>query len=294
LSSFQLELMSNSPTIACILNVTPNHLDRHGTMAAYINAKAQVLKNQGKSDLAVLNRDDSGSWELRSGVRGKMSSFGCQKPGVDDVGTYIEGEWVCYWDGSTSQELVPLSSILLRGKHNQMNVLAACALAVAAGFPVEAIKQGVESLSGVEHRLEFIRSWSGADWYNDSKATSPKGSIAAINSFEEPLVLLAGGRDKNLPWKDFSTLVLNRVRFLILFGEAAGLIENVLQAALGPGQTMIPYRKCAELKDAIQAAADIVQPGDVVLLSPGGTSFDEFVDFADRGDKFRLWVQELN
>jgi UDP-N-acetylmuramoylalanine--D-glutamate ligase len=175
-----------------------------------------------------------------------------------------------------------------------MNVLAACAIAKAAGFPVEAIKKGVESLSGVDHRLEFIRTWSGAAWYNDSIATAPERSIAAINAFKEPLVLLAGGRDKNLPGEDFSTLVLNRVRFLILFGEAAGLIEDALQTALRQGQTMIPYRKCAGLQDAVEAAADIVQPGEVVLLSPGGTSFDEFVDFADRGEKFRLWVQELN
>ena len=294
LSSFQLELMTKSPTIACVVNVTPNHLDRHGTMKAYTEAKAQILKNQTKSDIAVLNRDDFGSWELRHHVQGKLLSFGRHKPGTGDAGTYIQGDWVCYWNGSITQELVPLDSIRLRGKHNQMNVLAACAIAKAAGFPVEAIKKGVESLSGVDHRLEFIRTWSGAAWYNDSIATAPERSIAAINAFKEPLVLLAGGRDKNLPWEDFSTLVLNRVRFLILFGEAAGLIEDALQTALGQGQTMIPYRKCAGLQDAVEAAADIVQPGEVVLLSPGGTSFDEFVDFADRGEKFRLWVQELN
>lgn len=294
LSSFQLELMTKSPTIACVVNVTPNHLDRHGTMTAYTEAKAQILKNQTKSDIAVLNRDDFGSWELRHHVQGKLLSFGRHKPGAGDEGTYIQGDWVCYWDGSTTQELVPLDSIRLRGKHNQMNVLAACAIAKAAGFPVEAIKKGVESLSGVDHRLEFIRTWSGAAWYNDSIATAPERSIAAINAFKEPLVLLAGGRDKNLPWEDFSALVLNRVRFLILFGEAAGLIEDALQTSLRQGQRMIPYRKCTHLKEAIQAAADIVQPGEVVLLSPGGTSFDEFVDFADRGEKFRLWVQELN
>ena len=175
-----------------------------------------------------------------------------------------------------------------------MNVLAACAIAAAAEFPVKAMLKGVETLEGVPHRLELIRKWAGADWVNDSKATTPKGSIAAINSFQEPLVFLAGGRDKNLPWQDFSQLALKRVRYLILFGEAADLIEKSLIAEQGPRQELIPYHKCSGLEEAINVAAEICEKGDVVLLSPGGTSFDEFSDFEERGDKFRVWVNELN
>jgi UDP-N-acetylmuramoylalanine--D-glutamate ligase len=142
--------------------------------------------------------------------------------------------------------------------------------------------------------LETIKEWGGALWVNNSIATAPERTIAALNSFQEPLVLLAGGRDKNLPWQDFSRLVLARVRYLILFGEAADLIEAALIAELAPGQKMIPYRKCFRMMEAVLAAADICDQGDVVLLSPGGTSFDEFDDFAERGEKFRLWVNELN
>jgi len=294
LSSFQLELMDISPNVACILNITPNHLDRHGTMEAYASAKARILAAQSETDIAVLNREDPGSWEFKDQVQGKLISFGQYMPADDQKGTYLDGEWICYWDGKGTSRLIPVGSIKLRGAHNQMNVLAACAIAIAVEFPAEAILEGVESLRGVPHRLEPVRSWGGADWVNDSKATTPKGSIAAIDSFHEPLVLLAGGRDKDLPWQDFSQLVLKRVRYLILFGEAADLIEESLLAELDLEQEMIPYLKCSGLKDAVAAAADICMDGDVVLLSPGGTSFDEFIDFEERGDKFRLWVNELN
>ena len=134
---------------------------------------------------------------------------------------------------------------------------------------------------------------SGGEWINDSIATAPERSIAAIKSFEESLVLLAGGRDKNLPWHDFAKLVLRRIRVLILFGEAADLIENAIKDALDEGQELPQIHKCTGLENAIQTAAAVSREGDVVLLSPGGTSFDEFIDFAERGENFRQWVQEL-
>jgi UDP-N-acetylmuramoylalanine--D-glutamate ligase len=294
ISSFQLELMTKSPPIACVTNVTPNHLDRHGTMEEYTRVKTHVLDFQARSDVAVLNREDPGSWDLRSHVQGRLESFGVDKPGPEQTGSYLDGENICYWDGNSSRALLPISSIKLRGEHNLMNVLAACAIAIAAGIPEDSIKKGVEALEGVEHRLEFVRSWHGADWINDSIATAPERSIAAVQSFEEPLVLLAGGRDKDLPWKQFADLVQERVRFVILFGEAADLIEDALLSAQKEVQLGVPYIKCSGLEDAIQQAAEIIQSGEVVLLSPGGTSFDEFDDFAERGEYFRQCVQKLN
>ena len=294
LSSFQLELMTSVPEIACVLNVTPNHLDRHGTMDEYTRAKARILTYQSSSDIAVLNRDDEGSWNLRNDVQGRLLTFGLTRPTPGLAGTYLEGKMISYWDGSSSRDLIPVSSIQLRGEHNLLNTLAACAIAFAADLPVESMINGIEALSGVDHRLEYIRTWKGADWYNDSVATAPERSIAAINSFQEPLVLLAGGRDKDLPWQDFSRLVLQRVKQLVLFGEAADLIEKALQEEIKSGIKEIPYQKCTNLKEAVLKVADIVEAGDVVLLSPGGTSFDEFVDFAERGERFRKWVQELS
>lgn len=294
LSSFQLEIMDISPSVACILNITPNHLDRHGTMEAYTRAKAHILDFQDRTDTAILNRDDPGSWELRDRVQGSLITFGREKPPKGVEGTFLDQGWINFWDGDQAQELVPLASIHLRGEHNQLNALAACAIASAAGLPVDAIRQGAGALTGVEHRLEFIRSWGGAIWVNDSIATAPERSIAAIRSFQDPLVLLAGGKDKDLPWEEFARLVLDRVRVVVCFGEAADLIEGALQGALEPGQAMPPLRKCRGLQEAVQAAAELIEKGDVVLLSPGGTSFDEFIDFAERGEMFRKWVQELS
>jgi UDP-N-acetylmuramoylalanine--D-glutamate ligase len=174
----------------------------------------------------------------------------------------------------------------LRGEHNLLNILAACAIAAAVGLPPEAMRAAIRDFGGVPHRLEFVRRWGGADWYNDSIATAPERAMAAIRSFDEPLVLLAGGRDKNLPWDDFAALVRQRVDHLILFGEAAEKIARVI----GEG---FPYVICSNLKEAVQAAAEVVQDGDVVLLSPGGTSFDEFKDFEERGECFRQLVMQL-
>jgi UDP-N-acetylmuramoylalanine--D-glutamate ligase len=177
--------------------------------------------------------------------------------------------------------------------HNLLNVLAACAI-TAAGLPVEAMRAGVDGFRGVAHRLEFVRSWGGADWYNDSIATAPERAMAAIRSFNEPLVLLAGGRDKDLPWEDFAALVCERVDHLIVFGEALDKILQSLHQVECTVQTNHPsVTRCSGLREAVQAAAEIVEPGDVVLLSPGGTSFDEFHDFEERGVCFVQLVNAL-
>ena len=285
LSSFQLEIMTRSPLVAAVLNITPNHLDRHSSMQAYTAAKARILAYQPGDGAAVLGRDDPGAWGLNTGVRGKLVAFG-EQPWSALPGTYLKNGKIILWDGMAEAVLMEQSSIGLRGQHNLLNVLAACAIAFATGLPVEAMRSGVEGFSGVPHRLEFVRSWGGASWYNDSIATAPERSMAAIRSFDEPLVLLAGGRDKNLPWDDFARLVLERVEHVILFGEAAEKIAGVL----GSAQTLTV---CSNLEQAVAAAARVVEPGDVVLLSPGGTSFDEFSDFEERGECFRRLVMQL-
>jgi UDP-N-acetylmuramoylalanine--D-glutamate ligase len=291
LSSFQLEIMTRSPQVAAVLNLTPNHLDRHITMEAYTTAKARILAFQGKTDVAVLNRDDAGACGLAETVQGKLLSFGFRKPAKGQAGSYLDGDQIAFWDGESVHDLFSRAVIGLRGEHNASNVLAACAIAHAAMLPVAAMRAGVEGFRGVAHRLEFVRSWGGADWYNDSIATAPERVIADIQAFDEPLVLLLGGRDKDLPWDDLADLVRQRVDHVILFGEAADLIERALSSQ--SGSTPYSVAKCESLKQAVQAAAEVVEPGDVVLLSPGGTSFDAFRDFAARGEQFRLWVNEL-
>ncbi len=295
LSSFQLDIMSRSVNVAAVLNITPNHLDRHGSMEAYTAAKAHIVDFQKPRDVAVLGRDDPGAWALTGKLVGRLNSFGLHKPSSGLVGTYLDqkDEPLLMWsDGMTAIELMPRASIHLRGDHNLQNVLAACAVAAAAGMPPRAMRTAVESFYGVPHRLELVRTWGGAAWYNDSIASAPERVMADIRSFSEPIVLLAGGRDKKLPWDDFASLVQQRVDHLIVFGEAADLIQRAV-GTVRPGQRLATITHCAGLQEAVRAAAEVVEAGDVVLLSPGGTSFDEFRDFEARGEAFRQWVNEL-
>jgi UDP-N-acetylmuramoylalanine--D-glutamate ligase len=306
LSSFQLEIMERSPHVAGILNITPNHLDRHRTMEAYITAKAHILDFQTQEDIAVLGRDDPGARSLLNRVRGRLYTFGFSELLAGQEGVYLHKDSIYLhldesMDGKASRNavlrqpgedtrLLTRSEITLRGDHNLLNVMAACTIAAVVGLPVEAMRAAVRDFKGMPHRLEFVRHWGGADWYNDSIATAPERAIAAIRSFDEPLVLLAGGRDKQLPWDEFADLVRRRVDHLILFGEAADLICEAMNPS---GEETITIVKCKNLKAAINAAAEAVRPGDVVLLSPGGTSFDEFEDFEERGECFTQWVKEL-
>lgn len=289
LSSFQLELMTASPKTAAVLNLTPNHLDRHHTLEAYTAAKANILNFQLEGDTAVLSREDPAAWGLRNYVQGRLLSFGVRP--FDGEGTYVERGQVRLILGGEEVRLFPVEAISLRGPHNLQNVLAASALAGAAGIEPEAMLAGVEGFTGVEHRLEFVRTVGGADWYNDSIATAPERTVAAIRSFGEPVVLLAGGRDKDLDWRELITLISLRVDHLVLFGESGPMIEGLLHSSSG-GR---PYTQTMAdgLEQAVRAAAEVADEGDVVLLAPGGTSYDEFIDFAARGARFKELVRGL-
>lgn len=292
LSSFQLEIMTRSPHISAVLNITPNHLDRHGSMQVYSAAKARILSYQSREDFAILNRDDEGAWKLSKDVKGKVFSFGLRQPLPHDNGTFIKKNKLCLQMDRHQIDLFKRDVIQLPGNHNLYNVLAACAIAAAAGFALPAIVSAVSEFRGVAHRLEFIRNINGADWYNDSIATAPERSMAAIRSFEQPLVLLLGGRDKDLPWASLAQLIKQRVDHVVLFGEAAGLIADAIGTPAAGGR---PYTiaRCETLEQAVQAAAQVAEAGDVVLLSPGGTSYDAFIDFEERGNRFTQWVKEL-
>jgi len=292
LSSFQLELTSSSPHIAAVLNITPNHLDRHTTLEEYIAAKARIIDFQEPVDIAVLNREDEAAWNLRGRVHGQLISFGFRRPDSDFTGSYCLDNLLYWHEGRESRPLMPRSDILLRGEHNLSNVLAAASIARAAGFSFESIRAGVQDFKGVDHRLEVVRTWNGIQWINDSIATAPERTIAALRSFDEPLILLLGGRDKNLPWQDLAEQIHGRVDHVVVFGEAAEKIIKAIGSARS-GEKPYSITRCSGLKQAVKAAAEIAEPGDVVLLSPGGTSFDEFADFEERGEAFRRWVNKL-
>jgi UDP-N-acetylmuramoylalanine--D-glutamate ligase len=196
---------------------------------------------------------------------------------------------------SVDREICKASEVKLLGHHNLLNVLAASALAGLADVPLEAIRNVATTFSGVEHRLELVRNVNDARWYNDSIATAPERSLAAMRSFEDPIVLLAGGRDKDLPWDGFVEEALRRVRQLITFGEVGPMIAKMVEEARRSGREtrLRDVKPVGTLDEAVEEAARVARSGDVVLLSPGGTSFDAFRDFAERGDRFKNLVQAL-
>lgn len=293
LSSFQLDQMTVSPDIAAVLNVTPNHLDRHGSMEAYTAAKARILEFQSKEDIAVLGRDDRGAWSLRDEVKGKLLTFSLHELEEGLNGAYYHDGLLNLRDGNAYLPLILREKIAIRGDQNVLNVLAAFTIGHAAGFPLDAMLEAAEEFSGVPHRLELVRELHGVRWYNDSTATAPERSMAAIRAFDEPIVLMLGGRDKDLPWEDLMQLASQRVDHVVLFGEAAEKIEKTVDT-LGLGGRRFTLIRADGLQEAIRKAAEVAEAGDVVLLSPGGTSFDEFRDFAERGERFKTWVRELS
>ncbi len=292
ISSFQLEQMTISPNVAAVLNITPNHLDRHGTMKAYTAVKRRILEFQHAEDIAILNRADAGSWSLRGTVLGQLISFGTGAFHGKQDGTFLADDILYLHQGGVEIPLMRRDQIQLRGEHNVMNVLAAFAIGYAAGLPLDAMRSAAEEFRGVAHRMEFVREWNGVQWYNDSIATAPERTMAAIRSFSESIVLLLGGRDKNLPWEELAALVRQRVKHVILFGEAAEKIASALDQVAGPFPVTLD--RCKDLQEAVQAAARVANPGSIVLFSPGGTSFDQFYDFEERGKAFRKWVSELS
>jgi UDP-N-acetylmuramoylalanine--D-glutamate ligase len=292
LSSFQLEQMTISPNIAAILNITPNHLDRHGTMEAYTHAKARILEFQTEKDTAILGRDDKGAWDLRNKAKGNLFTFSLHDLDEGLNGAYLHDGLLNLRDGNAYLPLLLREKVQLRGDYNVANVLAAFTIGHAAGFKLDDMLEAVEEFRGVPHRLEFVRELNGARWYNNSIASAPERTIAVIHAFDEPIVLMLGGRDKNLPWGDLAKLIHQRVDHVVVFGEAADMIQKTV-SAIG-GERGVDLHRAETLKEAVTLAANVASAGDVVLLSPGGTSFDEFKDFAERGELFRKWVLELS
>ncbi len=291
-NDFQLEQMTISPNIAAILNITPNHLDRHGTMDAYTNAKARILEFQTEKDTAILGHDDKGAWDLRNKVKGKLLTFSLQDLDQGFSGAYLHDGLLNLRDGNAYLPLMVREKIKLPGDHNVANVLAAFTIGHVAGFKLDDMLETVEEFRGVPHRLELVRELNGVRWYNGSIATAPERSMADIHAFTEPIVLMLGGRDKDLPWDGIAKLIHKRVDHVVLFGEAAELIQKAVSAV--GGVRSVDLHRVNDLKQAVLKAAEVASAGDVVLFSPGGTSYDEFKDFAERGETFRKWVLELS
>ncbi len=292
LSSFQLDIMSTSPQTAAVLNITPNHLDRHGTMENYIRAKAQIVAHQMDSDCAILGYDNEHSRALEDVAPGRLAWFSGRSMVPD--GAFLAGQRLIVagaasFDGEPhvvcNREEVPL-----RGDHNVLNVLAACAITGMNGIHPDVMAATIRDFQPVAHRLEVVRVVNGVTYINDSIATAPERVVAALHSFTEPVVLLAGGKDKKLPWEDMVRLALSKTRRIIAFGDAGDLVVDVVRRISGSTDAVMRVKT---LDEAVAQAAALAQPGDVVLLSPGGTSYDAYKDFEERGEHFRRLVKEL-
>ena len=288
LSSFQLEHLRRSPSIGAVLNITPNHLDRHHTFERYVDAKSNLVRYQRESDYAVLGFDDPAARGLASVCSGRVLGFSQQA--ALQQGTYRHGDQLVSRWGGGEEAICNVREVKLRGQHNLYNVLAAAAVARADGVSLEAIRRVATSFRGVEHRLEIVAEIDGVRYVNDSIATSPERALAALRSFEEPIVLIAGGRSKHLPLDALAVEIGRRAKALVTLGEMA---EEVEAAVRDGGGSMLPVWRCQEMAEAVRRAAACAEPGDVVLLSPGGTSFDQFRDFEERGRRFREVVGEL-
>jgi UDP-N-acetylmuramoylalanine--D-glutamate ligase len=292
LSSFQLDVMTVSPHVAAVLNITPNHLDRHPSMEAYVEAKRRILEYQSFDDIAVLGYDNDIARALSGRANGYVRFFSREK--IVGRGAFLKGDRILVVQNQ-EEEVCRLGDILLRGDHNVLNVLAACAMTSALGVDVEPMAQAIREFKGVAHRLQLIREVNGVKYYDNSISTAPERVMADLQVFSEPIVLLAGGRDKHLPWEEAAQLIVERVRELIVFGEMAELVRGAVETQLSrSGERMLEkIHPAATLDEAVAIAAQIARSGEVVLLSPGGTSFDAFKDFAERGEKFQELVRGL-
>ena len=289
MSHSQLETAGHSPHVACVLNVTPNHLDRY-TWEEYVALKLRILQDQKRNDIAVLNLDDEVACSFATEAPGQVVWFSTKRLPSGDAAFIREGA-VVWRQGSVETKLFGVDEIPLRGAHNVANVLAAVAIAGAVGLEAHAVAQAVREFKPVPHRLELAGRVDGAAYYNDSIATTPERTLAGLRSFSEPVVLLLGGREKKLPLEELAREALVRCRAVVCFGEAGSLLEQALHAAASAAAP--PVACVATMADAVKAARGYAQPGDVVLLSPACTSYDAYDNFEERGEDFRRIVGRL-
>jgi UDP-N-acetylmuramoylalanine--D-glutamate ligase len=286
ISHTQLTLAARSPDVAGLLNVTPNHLDQF-TWDEYVDLKSRIFRFQRADDTCVFNAEDAVSSELRRAAPSRQLLFAIESDHGAD-GTFVAGGALMLRHAGGTERLLPVSEIPLRGRHNVANVAAAAAFASACGIEGGAIVEAVRAFRAPPHRIELVAEVEGVSYYNDSIATTPERTLAALRSFEEPVVLLLGGRDKHLPLEELVAVAAARCRAVVCFGEARELLAGAME---GHGR---PVERVELLSAAVASARRYARPGDVVLLSPACTSFDAYPNFERRGEHFRALVAEFS
>jgi UDP-N-acetylmuramoylalanine--D-glutamate ligase len=284
-SSFQLETIESfRPKVAVVLNITPDHLDRHRTFDAYANAKARIFENQQPDDFTVLNADDETCVSFAKRTRAQVFWF--SRRNEVPHGAYVAENAIIFRNLDSQHEVLPLSEIPLKGNHNVENVLAAVCSGLLMGCDLERVREAVRNFKAVEHRLEYVATIRGVDYYNDSKATNVDATIKALESFPGGIHLILGGKDKGSDYTVLNDLLRERVKRVYTIGAAAEKIESHIK-----GTTEISYT--GTLDAAIRKAHDTAQPGDVVLLAPACASFDQFQNYEHRGRTFKEIVKSL-
>jgi UDP-N-acetylmuramoylalanine--D-glutamate ligase len=285
ISSFQLEAVETfRPAVAAILNITPDHLDRHGSFDAYASVKAKLLANQRDTDTAILNLDDPTVAALAKSASGRVFPFRTRGP--VSPGAFIDAGAVVLCKEGEAPIRLSLDAMQLTGRHNQENVVAALAAVYAAGVDPVRAADALASFANLPHRSEFVGQVRGVRYIDDSKATNPGAAIRSLAEFSENLIWIAGGRDKNLAFGELADAAVKRVRTAVLIGESAKKLEAALAGR-------VAVCAATSLEEAVQRASQLAQPGDVVLLSPACASQDQFRDFRERGERFRAAVSEL-
>jgi len=284
-SSFQLEtIVTFRPRISVILNITPDHLDRHKTFDNYVNAKARIFENQKADDFTILNADDPTTAALAGRTHDHLFWFSRKKE--VDRGAYVHSGSIYFRDGNGQREIMKVSEIPLKGAHNLENVLAGVSIGALVGCQPDQIRDAVHNFRAVEHRLEFVLKVAGVDYYNDSKATNVDATMKALESFPANIHLILGGKDKGSDYTVLNDLLRQRVKRVYTIGAAAAKIESQISGAaeIAASQT---------LENAVRRASELAQPGDIVLLAPACASFDQFQNYEHRGRVFKEVVQSL-
>jgi UDP-N-acetylmuramoylalanine--D-glutamate ligase len=284
-SSFQLETIQTfRPKVAMILNITPDHLDRHRTFQAYVDAKARIFENQQASDFAVLNEDDATCVTLGNRTRAQVFWFSRKKEVKQ--GAWVRDGQILFRDGSGQREFMLVSEIPLKGAHNVENVLAAICASALLGCKAEQLRGAVRNFKAVEHRLEYLATVQGVEYYDDSKATNVDATIKALESFPANIHLILGGKDKGSDYRVLNDLLSERVKRVYTIGAAAEKIESHIKGA-------VEIVRAETLDNAVRRAAAAAQPGDIVLLAPACASFDQFQSYNHRGRVFKEVVKSL-
>jgi len=283
-SSFQLESIDTfRPKVAVLLNLTEDHSDRYENFHAYAEAKTAIFRNQGATDTAVINVDDPEIISRADRIRAEKIPFSLTRPLSE--GVCLDGGEMVYRNG-VQEERYPSALLQIRGMQNVENAMAAIAAARRIGVPPEAVREALAAFPGLPHRMEFVRRFQDVSWFNDSKGTNVGAVLKCLEGFPEPIVLIAGGKDKGVDFRPLREPLRRKARAAVLFGEARGRMERELSGT-------VPLTMVGTLDEAVRKAAGLARQGDVVILSPACSSFDQFRNFEDRGEAFRRAVMEL-